>query len=40
MSLVLFAELRHEILFESEKNEVYKAIGNWLQKRIDIDFER
>ncbi|EOH97225.1 hypothetical protein UAY_02499 [Enterococcus moraviensis ATCC BAA-383] len=39
VSLVLFAELRHEILFEFEKNEVYKAIGNWLQKRIDITFE-
>lgn len=33
VSLVLFTELRHEILLENEKIEVYKAIGNWLQKR-------
>lgn len=34
VSLVLFAELRHEILLENEKNEVYKAIGAWLKKRL------
>ncbi|EOI00111.1 hypothetical protein UAW_00285 [Enterococcus haemoperoxidus ATCC BAA-382] len=37
VSLVLFAELRHEILLENEKKEVYKAIGAWLQKRLDSD---
>lgn len=35
VSLVLFADLRHEILFENEKIEVYKAISNWLKKRLD-----
>ncbi|WP_207695404.1 hypothetical protein DOK67_0001748 [Enterococcus sp. DIV0212c] len=39
VSLVLFAELRHEILLEDEKNEVYKAISNWLQKRLDFTIE-
>lgn len=34
VSLILFAELRHEILFEKEKIEVYKAIGKWLQSRL------
>lgn len=37
VSLVLFNDLRHEILLEDEKNEVYKAIGNWLQKRLEFD---
>ncbi|ALS01556.1 alpha/beta hydrolase [Enterococcus silesiacus] len=35
--LVLFTDLRHEILLEEEKNEVYKAIGHWLQKKLDLD---
>ncbi|WP_430598133.1 alpha/beta fold hydrolase [Enterococcus sp. AZ177] len=39
VSLVLFAELRHEILLENEKTEVYKAIGAWLQKRLDADIK-
>jgi alpha-beta hydrolase superfamily lysophospholipase len=34
VSLVLFAELRHEILLEKEKKNVYTAIGNWLKKRL------
>ena len=37
--LVLFAEMRHEILFENEKNEVYKVIGTWLQKRLDFELK-
>ncbi|MBO0440820.1 alpha/beta fold hydrolase [Candidatus Enterococcus ikei] len=39
VSLVLFAELRHEILLEDEKNEVYKAISNWMKKRLDFTIE-
>ncbi|MDA9472374.1 alpha/beta fold hydrolase [Enterococcus sp. 5H] len=35
ISLVLFRELRHEILFESEKLEVYKTISQWLNKRLN-----
>lgn len=35
VSLVLFAELRHEILFEAEKKEVYKTIGHWLNKTLN-----
>ncbi|MGG5341577.1 alpha/beta fold hydrolase [Enterococcus sp. AZ192] len=34
VALVLFAELRHEILLEEEKKEVYKAISSWLQKKL------
>lgn len=40
VSLVLFADLRHEILLEEEKNEVYKAIGHWLQKRLALDVKK
>ncbi|MGX7244891.1 alpha/beta fold hydrolase [Enterococcus quebecensis] len=39
VSLVLFAELRHEILLEDEKIEVYETISNWLQKRRDFTVE-
>lgn len=36
VSLALFTDLRHEILLEEEKLEVYKAITNWLQKRLQF----
>lgn len=34
VSLALFTDLRHEILLEDEKLEVYKVITSWLQKRL------
>ncbi|MEI5993263.1 alpha/beta fold hydrolase [Candidatus Enterococcus mansonii] len=36
VSLVLFSELRHEILLEEEKLSVYKAISSWLEKCLAI----
>lgn len=33
VSLVLFSTLRHEILLETEKNEVYQAISQWIEKK-------
>lgn len=34
VSLVLFAELRHELLFEDEKQQVYEKIGSWLERHL------
>lgn len=33
VTVVLFPELRHEILLEKEKAEVYEVIGRWLKER-------
>ncbi|MTD41364.1 alpha/beta fold hydrolase [Erwinia sp. CPCC 100877] len=35
VTLVLFEELRHELLFEKEAGEVYKAFSRWLEKRVE-----
>lgn len=35
VSMVLFAELRHEILFEEEKGQVYEKIGGWLTNHLE-----
>lgn len=34
IELKLFEDLRHELLFEKEKQEVYKMIDSWTQKNI------
>lgn len=34
VSMVLFAELRHELLFEKEKPQVYEKIGTWFDKHL------
>ncbi|MGC6770197.1 alpha/beta fold hydrolase [Enterococcus sp. LJL51] len=34
VSLALFTELRHEILFEDEKEQVYGAISSWLARQL------
>ncbi|WP_321386996.1 alpha/beta hydrolase [uncultured Enterococcus sp.] len=34
LSMVLFTELRHELLFEVEKQQVFEKIGMWFNKRV------
>lgn len=34
LKLQLFPELRHEILFETEYEEVYHTIGDWLMQHL------
>lgn len=34
LSMVLFADLRHELLFEDEKQQVYEKIGDWFDKHL------
>ena len=34
----LFKDARHELLNETNRDEVYYVIFNWLNKRLDMQF--